>query len=170
MKNKKPCQWNLFMISRIRLPTTYGLWLSINRPCLLPKMYVFILVRTALLHLYWLYLYNVFTRHLNMECFDSVVPAIFLSYAPTFFGDRYPRHCVPFNVPFDGHNLHFMCIKLVPNQALSPHNRFVLESLERGRAINARTDIRFYWFSRIFQLSRNCHFKEVHEMKEVNPF
>ena len=27
---------------------------------------------------------NVFTRHLNMECFESAVPAIFLSYAPTF--------------------------------------------------------------------------------------
>ena len=25
------------------------------------------------------------TRHLNMECFESAVPAIFLSYVPTFF-------------------------------------------------------------------------------------
>ena len=25
------------------------------------------------------------SRHLNMECFESAVPAIFLSYAPTFF-------------------------------------------------------------------------------------
>ena len=33
------------------------------------------------------YLYKVFTRHLNMECFESAVPAIFLSYAPTFFED-----------------------------------------------------------------------------------
>ena len=40
---------------------------------------------SALLHLYWLYLYKVFTRHLNMECFKSAVTAIFLSYAPTFF-------------------------------------------------------------------------------------
>ena len=30
-------------------------------------------------------IYKVFTRHLNVECFESVVPAIFLSYAPTFF-------------------------------------------------------------------------------------
>ena len=32
-----------------------------------------------------LFLYKVFTRHLDMECFESAVPAIFLSYAPTFF-------------------------------------------------------------------------------------
>ena len=32
-----------------------------------------------------MYLYKVFTGHLNMECFESAVPAIFLSYAPTFF-------------------------------------------------------------------------------------
>ena len=25
-----------------------------------------------------------FTRHLNMECFESAVPAIFLSYTPNF--------------------------------------------------------------------------------------
>ena len=25
------------------------------------------------------------TRHLNVECFESAVPAIFLSYAPTFY-------------------------------------------------------------------------------------
>ena len=42
---------------------------------------------SALLHLYWLYLhvYKVFTRHLNMEYFESAVPAIFLSYTLTFF-------------------------------------------------------------------------------------
>ena len=34
---------------------------------------------------YTLYLYKVFTRHLNMECFESAVPAIFLSNSPTFF-------------------------------------------------------------------------------------
>ena len=28
---------------------------------------------------------KVFTRHLNMECFESAVPAIFLSYASTLF-------------------------------------------------------------------------------------
>ena len=27
----------------------------------------------------------VFTRHLNMECFESPVPANFVSYAPIFF-------------------------------------------------------------------------------------
>ena len=43
---------------------------------------------SALLHLYWLYLYRLFTRHLNMECFESAVPAIFLSYAPTFFVNK----------------------------------------------------------------------------------
>ena len=32
-----------------------------------------------------MYLYKEFTRHLNVECFESAVPAIFLSYAPTFF-------------------------------------------------------------------------------------
>ena len=37
------------------------------------------------LHLYQLYLYKVFPRHLNMECFELAVLAIFLSYAPTFF-------------------------------------------------------------------------------------
>ena len=30
-------------------------------------------------------IYKVITRHLNVECFDSMVPALFLSYAPTFF-------------------------------------------------------------------------------------
>ena len=29
----------------------------------------------------------VFTRHLNMECFESAVPANIVSYAPTFFGN-----------------------------------------------------------------------------------
>ena len=35
-------------------------------------------------HLRCFYLYKMFTRHLNMECFESAVPAIFLSYAPNF--------------------------------------------------------------------------------------
>ena len=30
-------------------------------------------------------LYKEFIRHLNVECFESAVPAIFPSYAPTFF-------------------------------------------------------------------------------------
>ena len=30
---------------------------------------------------------------LNMECFESVVPAIFLSYAPTFFNTKKIRVC-----------------------------------------------------------------------------
>ena len=29
----------------------------------------------ALLHLFWLYFYKVFIRHLNMECFESAIPA-----------------------------------------------------------------------------------------------
>ena len=33
----------------------------------------------------WFYLYKEFIRHLNVECFESAVPAIFPSYAPTFF-------------------------------------------------------------------------------------
>ena len=33
---------------------------------------------------WWFYLCKVFTRHLNVECFESAVPAIFFSYAPTF--------------------------------------------------------------------------------------
>ena len=33
-----------------------------------------------------LYLYKENTRHFNVECLESAVPAIFLSYAPTFFG------------------------------------------------------------------------------------
>ena len=42
---------------------------------------------SALLYIYWLYLYKVYTRHLNIKCFESEVPAIFLAYAPTFFID-----------------------------------------------------------------------------------
>ena len=30
-------------------------------------------------------IYKVFIRHLNIECFESTVPAIFRFYAPTFF-------------------------------------------------------------------------------------
>ena len=59
------------------------LWLNINRPCLLPEMYVFTLKTWNHLHC-WFYLYKVFIRHLNVECLESAVPAIFLSYAPTF--------------------------------------------------------------------------------------
>ena len=28
---------------------------------------------------------ELFTRHLNMDCFESMVPANFVSYAPIFF-------------------------------------------------------------------------------------
>ena len=67
------------MISRIRLATKcynsdiasrnkYLVWLeNVESPALIdsPK--------------------QVFTRHLNMECFESAVSANFVSYAPTFF-------------------------------------------------------------------------------------
>ena len=43
---------------------------------------------SAHLYIYWLYLYNVFTRHLEAR-FQSAVPAIFLSYAPTFFNENF---------------------------------------------------------------------------------
>ena len=68
------------MISRIRL------WLSINRPdpCLLLEMYVFTLVRRRGV-VCTTCIYKVFTWHLNVKCFESAVPAIFPSYAPTFF-------------------------------------------------------------------------------------
>ena len=68
------------------------LWLSINRPCLLPGMYVivFTLVRKRGV-ICATCIYKVITRHLNVECFDSTVPAIFLSYAPTFFS--LIKHC-----------------------------------------------------------------------------
>ena len=32
---------------------------------------------------------QVFTRHLNMECFESAIPVIFLSYPPTFFHESF---------------------------------------------------------------------------------
>ena len=35
-------------------------------------------------HMCYMYMYSVYTRCL-LECFESAVPAIFLSYAPTFF-------------------------------------------------------------------------------------
>ena len=55
---------------------------SINCPYLLPEMYVFTLVRKRGVIFT---LYKVFIRHLNEKCFELAVPAIFLSYAPTFF-------------------------------------------------------------------------------------
>ena len=62
------------------------LWLSIYHPCLPTEMYVFTLVRKrGVICATCTCIYNVFTRHLNMECFESAIPAIFLSYAPTFF-------------------------------------------------------------------------------------
>ena len=61
LKKKTTCHWNLFMISRIRFPTRGYTYTD------------------------YIYIYKVFTRHLNMDCFESAVPAIFLSYAPTFF-------------------------------------------------------------------------------------
>ena len=42
-------------------------------------------------HLRGFYLYKVFTRHLNIECFESAVPAIFLAFAPTFFCQKYQQ-------------------------------------------------------------------------------
>ena len=46
----------------------------------------------ALLHQYQLYMYlhKVFTGHLNTECFESAVPAVFLSYAPIFLNIEIP--------------------------------------------------------------------------------
>ena len=39
----------------------------------------------------WFYVaYKEFTTHLNVECFKLAVLAIFLSYAPTFFGWNWP--------------------------------------------------------------------------------
>ena len=59
----------------------------INHPCLPTEMYVFILVRKRGVNCATCAcIYKVFTRHLNVECFESAFPAIFLSYAPTFFG------------------------------------------------------------------------------------
>ena len=57
------------------------LWFN---PCLLPEMYVFTLVRKrGVICATCTCIYKVFTRHLNVECFEPAVPAIFLSYAPT---------------------------------------------------------------------------------------
>ena len=55
-------------------------------------MYVFTLVRKhGVICATCTCIYKVFTRHLNVECFESAVPAIFLSYAPTFFHDSKAR-------------------------------------------------------------------------------
>ena len=60
-----------------------SLWLS---PCLLPEMYVFTFVRKrGVILTDFTYTRCILFKHLNMECFESAVPAIFLSYAPTFF-------------------------------------------------------------------------------------
>ena len=54
-------------------------------------MYVFILVRKRVvicMRCWFCLILPVqgVTRHLDVECFESAVPAIFLSYAPTFLG------------------------------------------------------------------------------------
>ena len=77
------------MIFRIRFPTESNI-LKIS----LPKK-VFTMVRkrgvaqaadSSLLG---------FTRHLNMECFESAVPTNFVSYAPTFkFHPWTMRNCI----------------------------------------------------------------------------
>ena len=69
---KKSCHWNLLKISRIRF--RQNLWFSINdwfQRC----MY---LLSSENVESYALLI-------LNVEWFESAVPAIFLSYAPTFF-------------------------------------------------------------------------------------
>ena len=39
---------------------------------------------------------QVFTRHLNMECFESAIPANFVSYAPTFFSVSVQKSLIQF--------------------------------------------------------------------------
>ena len=78
-------QWNLFMIwgfiFRQKLMIKYQLSMFASRDvCIYFR-------KKTWSHMHcWFYLYKEFTRHLSVECFESVVPAIFLSYAPTFFG------------------------------------------------------------------------------------
>ena len=40
----------------------------------------------------WFHVYNMFTRHVKVECFESAVPAIVLSYAPAFFWPMLGTH------------------------------------------------------------------------------
>ena len=59
-----------------------SLYLSINRPCLLPEMYVFTLVRKCLVILPIQGVYYTFKSGI---CFEWAVPANFQFYSPTFF-------------------------------------------------------------------------------------
>ena len=78
-RKKYPCRWKLFMIPNNRFPTKF-LWLNIMRPnFLLSEICINYKVKKTWS---WIYLYQVFTRHYNMECFESAVPETF-SYAPT---------------------------------------------------------------------------------------
>ena len=55
-------------------------------------------------------IYRVFTRHLNMECFESAVPAIFLSYA---LSSNYPIYTnIAYRVIFFLSNLDGECLCL----------------------------------------------------------
>ena len=57
---------------------------KIYRPCLIQEMYVFTFVRKR-----WVICAVDFTHtrrlHIHVECFETVVPVIFLSETPTFF-------------------------------------------------------------------------------------
>ena len=68
------------MILRIRFPTD-----SNNLKISLPKNKYLLWQENLVSPKQLIHLYQVFTRHLNMECFELAVPADFVSYAPTFF-------------------------------------------------------------------------------------
>ena len=63
-----------------------SLWLSINRLCLLPDMYVFAIVREGEV-ICAVAPILIILKQLRclLDILESAVPAIFLSYAPTYF-------------------------------------------------------------------------------------
>ena len=86
-KKKKMCQWNLFMISRIKVYDKYKSSMFTSRDVHVCIYFSKITWSHLRCYTYTDYTYTrcLLVRHLNMECFKSAVPAIFLSYAPTFF-------------------------------------------------------------------------------------
>ena len=67
----------------------------------------------------WFHLY----KHLKVECFELVVPAIFLPYAPTFFIEEYtPRHKINWVIVGIFWNWHFSRALNVSFSSLSNWN------------------------------------------------